>query len=98
MDSQAQAAAERAHATGHTLAAKAGGAEEAVAEAGSNCFPVPPHRGDVTVADDDEVRGRRNRLEDAFVVLGKSVTVAQLGGQHRRTPAREELCSLAKEA
>ena len=63
-----------------------------------NCFPVPPHRGDVTVADDDEVRGRRNRLEDAFVVLGKSLTVAQLGGQHRRTPAREELCSLAKEA
>ncbi len=50
-----------------------------------NCFPVPPHRGDVTVADDDEVRGRRNRLEDAFVVLGKSLTVAQLGGQHRPT-------------
>jgi len=44
------------------------------------------------------VRGRRNRLKDAFVVLGKRFTVAQLGGQHRRTPAREELCSLAKEA
>ena len=36
MDSQAQAAAERACATGHTLAVKAAGAEEAVAEAGSD--------------------------------------------------------------
>ena len=36
MDSQAQAAAERACATGHTLAAKAEGAEEAAEEAGSD--------------------------------------------------------------
>jgi hypothetical protein len=33
-----------------------------------------------------------------FVRRGARYTTAQLGGQHRRTPAREELRSLAKEA
>ena len=46
----------------------------------------------------DVARWAEAGTHETILSLHKRLTVAQLGGQHRRTPAREELRSLAKEA